>query len=336
VDNYPFQHWNIMLNDPDPKLLMLLAKVVDSGGISSASRLLGIPKATVSRGLSTLEASLGTRLMERTSRKMRLTESGETIYGHSQRIAEEIEQAKAAIGSLQSVVRGRLRIASPLTFGRSLLSPALPKFLAQHPQLHVEVELTNRRVDPVEEDFDFVIRLGPLADSSLVAKSLGEIRFLACASPAYLKSRAKLQHPEDLVRHAVIDFFQGAARHHWEFLRGEERVKVEVVPRFDANDPIVRRDAAIAGIGISLLPSWVARDAVSRGQLQIVLPQWQPALTNGIYALFPNRRSLSAKSRSFLSFLETEMPPRMRGEIGSSMEWVSENEHQALLMSGSN
>lgn len=313
-----------MLKDLDPKLLMLFAKVVDSGGISPAARLLGMPKATVSRSLSKLEESLATRLIERTSRRMRLTEPGGTIYRHARRIADEIEEAKAAIGSIQDVAQGQLRIASPLTFGRSLLSPVLPKFLAQHPQLRVEVELTNRRVDPVEEDFDFVIRLGPLADTSLVARPLGEILFLACASPGYLKAHAKLKHPEDLARHAVIDFFEGAARHRWEFVRNENRVEVEVVPRFDANDPIVRRDATVAGIGISLLPLWLVHDAVRQGKLQIVLPQWRPTLTNGIYALFPNRRSLSVKSRSFLTFLDEEVTPRINGDMSAVTPWRDE------------
>lgn len=310
------------MKELDPKLLMFFARVVDCGGISSASRLLSMPKATLSRSLSKLEESLGSRLLERSSRKMRLTASGDTIYRHARRISEEIEEAKAAIDSMHDVARGKLKIASPLTFGRSLLAPVLPKFLVQHPELRVEVELTNRRVDPVEEDFDFVIRLGPLADTSLIAKPLGAIRFLACASPDYLRSHSKLKHPEDLVRHSVIDFFQGAARHRWEFVRGEERADVEVVPRFDANDPIVRRDAAIAGIGISLLPMWLAQEAVSRGQLEVVLQQWHPTLKNGIYALYPSRRSLSAKSKSFLAFLEKEVSPRISPSINSPKEWV--------------
>lgn len=172
------------MNDLDPKLLVLFAKVVRLNSISRAARLLSIPKATISRSLTRLEDALGSRLFERSSRGMRLTEAGERIARHGQRVVEEIEEAKAAIGATQTAMSGQLRIATPLTFGRSLLSPVLPRFLARHPQLHVEVELTNRRVDPSEENFDLVVRLGPLADTSLVAKPLGIVNFAACASPA--------------------------------------------------------------------------------------------------------------------------------------------------------
>jgi DNA-binding transcriptional LysR family regulator len=297
--------------DLDPKLLVMFAKIVEVRGISAAARMLDMPKATVSRGLTRLEESLGARLLERSARKMRLTKPGETMYRHCQRIVEEIEEAKAAIGSLETVIRGHLRIASPLTFGRSLLSPVLPAFLARHSELRVEVELTNRRVDPVEENFDFVIRLGPLADTSLIAKSLGEIRFAPFASAGYLRSRTKLQHPDDLSRHAVIDFFDGADLHHWAFTRGEERAEVDVQPRFDANDPIVRRDAALAGLGVTLLPIWLVRDEVATGQLEVALPEWRSTRSNVIYAMFPNRLSLSTKSRALLAFLEEEIPKQL-------------------------
>ncbi|WP_233809583.1 LysR family transcriptional regulator [Paraburkholderia sp. HP33-1] len=298
----------------DPKSLLVFAKVVECGGISAAGRLLSMPKATISRAISGLETSLGTRLLERSSRKMRLTESGETIFGHCQRIAEEIEEAKAAIGSMQSATRGHLRVASPLTFGRSLLSPILPRFLSQHPALRVEVELTNRRVDPIEENFDFVIRLGPLADTSLVAKQLGMIHFVPCASAQYLQSHGVPKQPLDLTRHSVIDIFDTEGKHHWTFTRAGQRIEVEVSPRFDANDPIVRRDAALSGIGVALLPWFLVEEEVRTGQLQVVLPQWRSTRTNGIYALYPNRRSLSLKSRAFLAFLEEEIPPKLAGE----------------------
>ncbi|MFA5682565.1 MAG: LysR family transcriptional regulator [Hydrogenophaga sp.] len=223
------------MNDLDPKLLVLFAKVVRLNGISRAARVLSMPKATISRGLSRLEESLGVRLFERSSRGMRLTEAGERISVHCQRVVDEVEEAKSAIGSAQTVMSGRLRIASPLTFGRSFLSPALPKFLARHPQLRVEVELTNRLVDPTEENFDLVVRLGPLADSSLVAKPLGPVYYAACASPGYLKSRAKIERPEDLARHSAIDFFNGADHHNWSFARDGEQVDVEVIRLLDAN-----------------------------------------------------------------------------------------------------
>ncbi|TKC92272.1 LysR family transcriptional regulator [Trinickia terrae] len=301
------------MDDLDPKLLVLFAKVVRLNGISRAARTLSIPKATISRGLSRLEESLGARLFERSSRGMRLTESGERIYLHCQRVIEEIEEAKAAVSVTKKAMSGQLRIASPLTFGRSLLSPVLPRFLARHPQLCVEVELTNRLVDPIEENFDLVIRLGPLADTSLIAKPLGAVEFAACASPGYLKDRAVIHHPRDLSRHAVIDFFGGAEHRNWVFTKGNEREEIEVVRRFDANDPVLRLDATIAGLGVSLIPLWLLRKEVAQGQLEIVLPQWQSTRCSEIYAVYPNRRSLSAKSQAFLAFLSEEIPALLSG-----------------------
>ncbi|MGE4338325.1 MAG: LysR substrate-binding domain-containing protein [Pigmentiphaga sp.] len=299
------------MKDLDPKQFVLFTRVVRLNGISRASRILALPKATISRHLSNLEDSLGTRLLERSARGIRLTEAGERIYHHGQRVIEELEEAKAAIDSTQTVMTGQLRIASPLTFGRSLLSPILPRFLARHSQLTIEVELTNRRVDPTEENVDLVIRLGPLADSALVARPLGLVHFAPCASPAYLASRTRIERPEELSRHAAIDFFNGAEKLAWTFCRGDESATVEVARRVDANDPILRRDAAVAGLGISLLPVWLLRNELASGQLEIVLSAWQSTRQNEIYAMYPNRRSLSTKSRAFLEFLEQEIPPML-------------------------
>lgn len=303
------------MDDLDPKLLVLFARIVRLNGISRAARVLSIPKATVSRGLSRLEEAAGVRLLERSTRGMRLTDAGERLYAHCQRVLDEVEEAKAAMASTATVISGKFRITSPLTFGRSLLSPVLPKFLARHPQLQLEVELTNRLVNPTEENVDLAIRLGPLPDSSLVAKPLGPIHYAACASPGYLASRGEITRPEHLARHSIIDFFDGAEHHNWSFNCDGDRVEVEVVRRFDANDPIMRRDAAIAGLGIALLPLWMVREEVANGRLQVVLPHWQPTRQSQIYVVYPNRASLSPKSRALLSFLEEEIPPMLTMDV---------------------
>lgn len=295
----------------DPKNLVLFAKVVESGGIRSAARALMLPKTTVSRAIAQLETNLGARLLERSPRKVRLTELGQIFFHHCQRVAQEIEEAEAAVGTLQSSPRGRLRVAAPVTFGRSLLSPCLSRFLKSYPEINLELELTNRKVDPAEEGFDFVIRLGPLGDSSLIAKDIGSLNFTLCASPRYIKLSGVLAHPCDLERHPVIDFFGGAERHVWTFCRSAEAVRVEVKPRLDANDPIVRRDAAVAGLGIALLPTWMYQLEAKTKRLAALLPEWLPAISTRIYVLYPNRRSITPKSRAFLSFLETEIPAKL-------------------------
>ena len=295
----------------DPKQLMLFARVIDLGGIRTAARALSIPKSTISRAITQLEARLGARLLQRSPGKIALTELGEILLQHCRRVAQEVEEAEAAVVQLQDVARGRLRIAAPVTFGRSLLSPVLSGFLQRYPEVCMELELTNRKVDPAEEGFNFVIRLGPLDDSSLIAKDLGALHFALCASPRYLKRCRPIDHPSDLESHSIIDFFGGAERHVWTFLRNNETVKVEVKPRIDANDPMVRRDAAVAGLGIALLPIWLFRSEVRAKRLTMLLREWQPAVSTRIYALYPSRRNLTPKSRAFLSFLEQEIPSKL-------------------------
>ena len=297
----------------DPKHLVLFAKVVELGGVRSAARVLSVPKTTISRAIAQLEATLGAQLFERTPRRIRLTELGQLFFQHCRRVVQEIEEAEAAVGTLQGVARGRLRVACPVTFGRSLLSPVLSGFLQEYPEIRMELELTNRKVDPAEEGFDFVIRLGPLGDSSLIAKDLGALTFALCASPRYLGTCAAPAHPRDLERHPVIDFFGGAERHVWTFVRDKESVSVEVTPRLDANDPMVRRDAAVAGLGIALLPIWLYKSEARAKRLARLLPSWHPAVSTRIYALYPSRRSLTPKSRAFLSFLQREMPEKLGG-----------------------
>jgi LysR family transcriptional regulator, regulator for bpeEF and oprC len=294
----------------DPKHLLIFEKVVECGGITSAARVLGIPKATVSRAVAKIEKDLSTRLLERSSRKIRLTESGAVLFEHCLRIAEEIGRAEAAVGAIERVVRGKLRIAAPFTFGHFLLSPILPDFLIQHPEVQTELEVTNRRVDPIEEAFDLVVRVGALEDSAMVAKNIGDVPFGLFASAKYLKREIALQRPIDLERHALIGSLGSGERNVWRFVKGSEKESIRVVnARLDANDPMVRLDAALAGVGIALLPLWIARSYEKKGRLRRVLPGWDAVTTTRVHVLYPSRRSLTPKSRAFVAFLEKRVPP---------------------------
>lgn len=291
----------------DPKLLVLFTKTVRYNGINGTARALSIPKATLSRNLAKLEADLGCRLFERSAHGLRLTEAGQRIFSFGERIAEEVEEARNAIESTQKHLAGQIRVATPLTFGRSLFSPMLPKFFKLYPEITLTLELTNRIVDPIEESFDVVIRLGPLPDSNLIAKPLGTVRFIACASPDYLRSAKQITKPQDLSDHDVIESFSGAGEAIWTFLHRGNEVHISVHGKLDVNDPIVRRDSTIAGLGISLIPSWLAKPAIERGALIPILPTWQPKKMTKIYALYARRQNLSSKTRSFLEFLQREM-----------------------------
>ena len=292
----------------DPRHLLLFAKVVELGGIRAATRALDIPKATISRSIRELEQALDVRLFERSPRRLRLTELGEIFFQHCRRVVDEINEAEAALSSVKGAVRGHLRIACPVTFGRSLLAPVLSAFMSQYPDIQVALELTNRVVDPTEEAYDFVIRLGPLQDSDLIARDLGELRQVLCASRSWL-SKNPIQDPDDLVRHAVVGFFEDGPEHIWRFGKGSETRRITVQPRLQVNDPFVRRDACLEGLGPTIIPAWLLND--SRPRLAPLLPDWAPAMTTHIYALYPNRRSLTVKSKTFLEFLAQHIPQKL-------------------------
>jgi LysR family transcriptional regulator, regulator for bpeEF and oprC len=305
----------------DPKHLLMFAKVVECGGITAAARVLGMPKATVSRAVAKIEKSLSTRLLERSSRKIRLTESGIVLFEHCRRIAEEIGHAEAAVGSLEGVARGKLKIAAPFTFGHFLLSPILPDFLVEHPEVQIELEVTNRRVDPIEEAFDLVVRVGAIEDSTMVAKTIGDVPFGLFASAKYLKHEIAPHRPADLERHALIGSLGSGERNVWLFVKGSEKESIRVVnARLDANDPMVRLDAALAGVGIALLPLWIARTYEKKGKLRRVLPEWESVTTTRVHVLYPSRRSLTPKSRVFVAFLEKRVPPLLAQEAKSAVE----------------
>ncbi|MDF2114759.1 LysR family transcriptional regulator [Roseiarcaceae bacterium H3SJ34-1] len=301
----------------DPKLLLIFAKVVECGGITAAARVLGLPKATVSRAIVKTESSFSSRLLERSSRRFRVTEAGAILFEHCQRIAGEIETAEAAVATLQGVERGRLKVATPFTFGHFILSPILGEFLAAHPDIQIDLELTNRRVDPVEEAFDFVVRVGVLEETSMIAKSLGDVAYGLFASASYLKSAAVLKHPNDLVHHSLLGSFAGAERNTWIFSEdakgeGKKRVRVDVGrTRLDVNDPFVRLDAAIAGLGIALLPVWLVKTRQADASVRRLLPSWKPIVSAPVSVLYPNRRSVTPRSRAFLSFLEKRVVPML-------------------------
>lgn len=295
------------MTEIDPKLLVLFTKTVRYNGINGTARALSIPKATLSRNLAKLEADLGCKLFERSPHGLHLTEAGQRIFSFGQRIADEVEEARSAVESTQKHMAGKIRVAMPLTFGRSLISPVLPKFFKLYPAITLTLELTNRTVDPIEESFDVVIRLGPLPDSNLIGKPIGTVRFIACASPDYLQSVKPITKPEDLSELDIIESFSETGQTIWAFMNQGHEVHIPVQGKLDVNDPIVRRNAAIAGLGVSLIPSWLAKPAIERGTLTPILPTWQPKKTTKIYALYARRQNVSSKVRSFLDFLEHEM-----------------------------
>jgi DNA-binding transcriptional LysR family regulator len=277
-------------------------KVVEAGSLSAAARSLGQSLAAVSRQVSAHEELLGVDLLVRKSRRVLLTDSGRVYYESSKRILRDVEEAEVEASRRRRVVSGDLSICAPELFGRLFLAPVLPSFLEAAPQVSIELTLVERFFGPAERDFDVTIRIGPLEDSTLIARKLGEFRRIACAAPAYLKLHGTPVTPGDLAKHQclVISTLPDAAEWHFEHRR--RAVSVRVGGRFRSNNAEAVRSAAVGGAGVMLAPTWLVRDDIASGRLDIVLAEFElPRLL--IHALFPRSRYLSTKIRAFVDFV---------------------------------
>ncbi len=295
----------------NPRDMMLFAKVAECQSISAAARALKRPKASVSRAVARLEDALGVRLVERSSRHLSLTEIGEMFLVHCQRVAEELSEAEATVENMKGTVSGVLRVAVPIVFGRLVLSPILPKFVSAYPQLRCEIKITDRLIDPVEAGFDLVIRASPLEDSALISRLLGEAPYGVFASPEYLAQFPPLTDPGQLADHKLIDLFDGATTKLMEFRRGGVAESVKVNCHVDINDATMRRDIAIQGIGVAVLPSSTCREAVQSGKLVRILSDCELNRVARLYALWPSRRNLLPRLRVFVDFLAEHVPGEM-------------------------
>jgi DNA-binding transcriptional LysR family regulator len=279
-------------------------KVVQSGSFSAAARQLGMPKSTVSRRVSELEDQVGARLLQRTTRTLSLTDAGRLFYEHALRIVAEVEEASQAVGRMQASPRGLLRVTAPLSFG--VLGPIVAAFLDEHPEVQVELVCTDRQVDLVEERFDVAIRAGRLADSSLVARSLGTIKRVLVATPSYCKEHGTPKAPAELERHACIVFGAGTAPNVWTLEAGGKVAEVRVVPRLMVNDFEIMRAAALAGVGIAWMAEFACAEDLRKGRLRHVLPEWCAAEAP-LHAVYPTSRHLSPKVAAFIDLVRERL-----------------------------
>jgi DNA-binding transcriptional LysR family regulator len=273
---------------------------VQAGSFTAAARALDMPKSSVSRKVSELEDRLGVRLLQRTTRKLGLTDAGRLYFDRSSRIVAEMEEAEQAVAQTQSAPRGLLRVTAPLSFG--MLGPMMAAFLQRHPDVQVELVCTDRRVDLVDEGFDVAIRAGPLDDSTLIARSLGVLERVLIASPAYLRRRKRPRSPAELSEHDCVNFGAGHAPTVWILHSGERRVEVRVSPRYSVNELDLLLEAARAGVGIALIARFVAVEDLRAGRLRQLLPEWSSPKTP-IHAVYPTARHLSPKVAAFVEFM---------------------------------
>ena len=281
--------------------LRVFARIADLGGISSAARALRMPKSSVSRSLARLEEAIGAVLVERSTLHLRLTDAGLLLRRHANRILDDIGEAENAIGGLVGAPRGDLSISAPFTFAAGPLAPMLPAFLARYPDVRVILTVDNRNIDLLTEEIDVVIRIGPLANSELIARRLATFELWPCASPAYLSGRGMPTKPGDLASHAIVAHsdIQRALR-----FVGRSGAVTEVELRSVAvvPEPAVVRTMLLGGAGVGWLPDFHAIDAIADGSLIRLLPDWSSGAVEA-HALYPSHRSLSAKVRVVIDAL---------------------------------
>jgi DNA-binding transcriptional LysR family regulator len=286
--------------------LLVFAKVVQSGSFTSAARGLRMPKSTVSRKVSELEERVGAQLLQRTTRKLRLTDVGQAYYEHCARIVAEAEQAELAVTRMQSAPHGLLRVTAPLAF--NFMGPIIAEFLRRYPEVQIEMVCTDRTVDLVEEGFDLAVRAGRLADSSsLIARRLGIIERVAMASPRYIQEHGAPRSPKELAAHDCLLFGAGTAGNVWTLQSGSRSVDVAIRVRLAVNEPDMLRAVALAGFGIALLPDTHYAEDIVAGRLQRLLPDWS-APGALVHALYPTTRHHSPKVMAFVDFLRERWP----------------------------
>jgi DNA-binding transcriptional LysR family regulator len=257
--------------------MSILVTAAEAGSLSAAARRLGIPLATVSRRVSELEAHLKTRLLRRSSRRLALTDAGQSYVAACRRILEQVAEAERAAAGEYSAPRGELILSAPVAFGRRHVLPVAIDFLKAFPEIDIRLQLTDRSVNLLDDHVDLAIRIGELPDSSLVAARVGFIRRVACASPVYFDQRGLPAAPADLAGHDCIAFEPLMAADLWSFASGGTSVSVAIHARLVVNTAEAAVDAAVAGVGIARVLSYQAADALAAGTLRLALQDFEPA-----------------------------------------------------------
>lgn len=283
--------------------LSVFVAVVDAGSFVGAGEALRISKAAVSRCVQELEARLGARLLQRTTRRLSLTEAGRAYYARARQLLADLDEADGAVGAVTGQPLGTVRINAPLSFGVLHLAPLWGGFLARYPGIELDITLSDRLVDLVDEGYDLAVRITRLQDSSLVSRQLASTRIVMCAAPAYLAAHGTPETLADIAGHAVIGYSYWQGGDLWRFT-GPGGVEEEVLtrPRLRTNNGDTCRAAALAGQGIILQPTFLVGDDLAAGRLLRVLPRYAgPAV--GIHAVYPSRKHLSLKVRVLLDYL---------------------------------
>lgn len=288
--------------------MAVFARVVGAGSLSAAARELGLSPALVSRRLAALESRLGVRLINRTTRSLHLTDDGATYYEACARVLADIEEADATVSAGRVEPRGTLRVALPASFGLQHIAPLIPRFAERYPKVQLALSLSDRTVNLIEEGFDLAVRIAHLEDSSLTARKLAPNRRVVCASPAYLARHGTPRTPDELARHNCLTTTDFAMN--WDYKGPDGKPgSVRVTGRYACDSWEVLREWARAGLGVALKSTWDVHRLVADGSLVEVCPGYTFHSDVAIYAVYPSRRFLPAKTRVFIEFLAESFGP---------------------------
>ena len=295
------------INNPLDSLpdMAAFARVVEAGSFSEAARQLGVTPSAVSRQVARLEGVLRVRLLERTTRKLRLTEAGTAAYTRCQALVAAAREVLALSDTNTATPRGLVRISMPKAFGRQVVHPLMPAFLQQYPEVDVQLVITDRTVDLFDEAIDLAIRITDAPPPGLAGRPLMRIPHLACATPQYLAAHGTPLHPRELARHSCLYLGDVERDRHWRFRRAGDEVSVKVSGRYVANHSEVRLEGALSHLGIASLPEFTARASLARGELVTVLADWEHATDYAgmAWLLYPPNRFLPAKLRGWIDYL---------------------------------
>lgn len=290
--------------------LQLFLRVLDLGSISAAARSLDLSVGVASQRLKRLERALGVKLLHRSTRQLHATPEGIALAEQGRSLIEDLEALTSSLRQAGKDVAGTLRVTVPAAFGRQYISPLLPQFLHRYPSLRVSIDMSDTLVDLVGEGFDLAIRIGQLEDSSLVARRLAANRRVLCAAPSYLKRRGTPQHPQELAEHdCLLMLGPKGPRDQWTLTAPDGTVaSMRVRGRLESNMGEAIREAALAGLGISLHSLWHVCDDLRNGRLVLVLPDYRLA-DSAIYAVMPPRRMVLPRVRAFIDFVSEQLHP---------------------------
>ncbi len=288
--------------------VVIFTQVVQEMSFTRAAGALQISKAAVSRAIASLEERLKTRLFERTTRRLRLTEAGQTFLCYAKRAVEETQQGEAAVSRLTERPRGTLRVVLPVTLAQSSVALKLARFLKAYPEMTLDLQLKGGQTDPIAQHVDVVFQTArPVRDSQLIQRRLVTVQMGLYAGPQYLASAPPLRFPQDLAHHSCLTMADTPDGKKWRLMKDNKPCEVRVGSRVSVGDPIIHHRMCVDGAGVAILPNWVITDEVSKRRLQRVLPEYMPSPIE-LYVIYPSRLSMTPKLKVFVNFIKSVVP----------------------------